>query len=876
TATGTVTGIASNGVDARNYNAAGAGDLTVSTAAVTGAIRGIFMRNAGTGATSVITTGTVTGIASNGVDARNYNAAGAGDLTVSTAAATGGAYGIFARNVGTGALSVTATGTVTGTTNNGVDARNYNAAGTGDLTVSTAAVTGGAYGIFARNVGTSALSVTATGTVMGNTSDGIRARNNNVMSTNLTVSAAAVTGNTYGIYANNAGTGPTNITVSGAVMGTTQAGIATLGVTNASVAITLAAGADVNSGTGVAITNDESDATVTLQTGSKVTGEIRLGDGSDNAILAGGDFSAVTVFDGGDDTNAADGFIDRITLQNTTATTNLANFINWEQIIVDGGSVTFTAPTLDAGDGGTNTFLSVTNGGSFIAPMTFGLNGHLMTSMGGRFVAEGGGAMATINGNVTNNGIIDMADGAVGDRVKVNGDFSGNGSLLFDTALNADPSATDHLEVTGDTAGTHTVGVNNAGGTGDVTTMGIELISVDGNSDGQFNLDGTFVTNDGKQAVVAGAFAYTLEQGANGSWNLISSMVEQPVVPVNPGNGAPVVIQPRFQPGAPIFEAFPELLHALNNLPWFRQRINVTLDEGGSDPTQSFGFGPLAYGNDEGSDSRAIWTRLVAAHQDFDPDNSSTRNSVDITHLGIETGLDVQFTDLEEGALFGGLMFSYYDADTQVRSIFGNGSIDSEAFGIGASLSWLSIDDVYVDAQVKYSSFESNLTSNTLGALTSSNDGDAWAFSLEAGQTFHLSEYTSVTPHARIYHGIVDFDTFTDPNLARVSAPNDSLTELQAGLTFNRTVMGANSYLGNLHALANISYAIDDNGQVNVSGAALNQQIDEWSFELGVGGNVQLGDNKTSLFGDITVETGLNNPGDNIGVQGSLGLSFKF
>ncbi|MEO0326954.1 MAG: hypothetical protein AAF217_00005, partial [Pseudomonadota bacterium] len=179
TATGTITGIVSNGVDAGNNNAAGAGELTVSAAAVTGAIRGIFARNAGTGVTSVTATGTVTGTASNGVDARNYNAAGAGDLTVSTAAVTGGTYGIYARNVGTGALSVTATGTVTGTGNNGVDARNYNAAGAGDLSVSTAAVTGAIKGIFAGNAGTGATSVTATGTVTGIASNGVDARNYN-------------------------------------------------------------------------------------------------------------------------------------------------------------------------------------------------------------------------------------------------------------------------------------------------------------------------------------------------------------------------------------------------------------------------------------------------------------------------------------------------------------------------------------------------------------------------------------------------------------------------------------------------------------------------------------------------------------------------
>ncbi|MGI3089802.1 MULTISPECIES: autotransporter outer membrane beta-barrel domain-containing protein, partial [Yersinia pseudotuberculosis complex] len=80
------------------------------------------------------------------------------------------------------------------------------------------------------------------------------------------------------------------------------------------------------------------------------------------------------------------------------------------------------------------------------------------------------------------------------------------------TVLGDDDSATDRLVINGDATGTTSVRVNNAGGLGDKTLNGINLITVDGLAqDDTFLLAGDYVTTDGYQAVVAGAYAYTLQ-----------------------------------------------------------------------------------------------------------------------------------------------------------------------------------------------------------------------------------------------------------------------------------------------------------------------------------------------------------------------------
>ncbi|WP_136659858.1 autotransporter outer membrane beta-barrel domain-containing protein [Nitratireductor sp. XY-223] len=174
-------------------DALGTGDLIFvdeNGAFISGGEDAIFAWNNGTGALSITTTGTV----------------------------TGGLNGIHAINSGTGGLTVEATGSVSGLgiTSAGIKADN-GASSLGDLTVSAVDATGGNTGIFAVNRGAGAANIRATGTVSGG-SIGIQAVNMS-SGTALTISAADVTGGNFGIIANNSGTGALKITTTGTVTG---------------------------------------------------------------------------------------------------------------------------------------------------------------------------------------------------------------------------------------------------------------------------------------------------------------------------------------------------------------------------------------------------------------------------------------------------------------------------------------------------------------------------------------------------------------------------------------------------------------------------------------------------------------------------------
>ncbi|WP_292632698.1 autotransporter [Mesorhizobium sp.] len=218
TATGAVTGTSGYGIYANN---SGGTDLTIEAANVSGGTSGIHAELYGTGALSITATGTVTGTAGDGIYALTLSdAISSTNLTVETANVSGGVYGIFAEHHGTGALSIIATGAVTGGTGaltGGIYAQNYGS----DLTIVAAGATGG-LGIGADQQGTGALSITATGTVRGTYASGIFAFTG-VNSSGLTINVADVSG-VVGIEAEHHGSGALSITASGQVTGEGDSG----------------------------------------------------------------------------------------------------------------------------------------------------------------------------------------------------------------------------------------------------------------------------------------------------------------------------------------------------------------------------------------------------------------------------------------------------------------------------------------------------------------------------------------------------------------------------------------------------------------------------------------------------------------------------
>lgn len=218
-ANGHAEGMGLNGIGINVRNSPTGNGLSVTSQSATGVTFGIAARNYGGGTFYLDANGHVEGTAATsiGVYART-NGTG---LNVETESVTGGNYGIRARNEGIGALDIVANGDVEGTGANSIGIYGRNFFGT-SLSVTSQGVTGGNFGIFTRNDGNGALEITANGDVEGTLNIGIFARN---YGTDLSIESEGITGGNFGINARNYGNGALGIVATGAVEGTAADGI---------------------------------------------------------------------------------------------------------------------------------------------------------------------------------------------------------------------------------------------------------------------------------------------------------------------------------------------------------------------------------------------------------------------------------------------------------------------------------------------------------------------------------------------------------------------------------------------------------------------------------------------------------------------------
>jgi hypothetical protein len=271
------------GINAVIANSNSIADLSISgSGAIFSAGEGIFAENSGTGATTVDYSGTVVSTGSGvlasssgggdvivsltevnatggtAVEALISNVAGTGAVNVTTTGAITGTTGIHTANVGSGPTTVRTTGLVTGTAGSAIVVEQTNSnspiiflLATDDMTVDIGA--GGAIGTGADAVtvstgGAGNITVTSLGPVTSDTDDGI-ATSATTGTTTININAGSVTGGEDGIDA-TATTGAIAVTLAGAadVTGEGTTGVGIFAETDGAKTITIGAGSDVTAG----------------------------------------------------------------------------------------------------------------------------------------------------------------------------------------------------------------------------------------------------------------------------------------------------------------------------------------------------------------------------------------------------------------------------------------------------------------------------------------------------------------------------------------------------------------------------------------------------------------------------------------------------
>ena len=865
--TGTGNAIASQTGGALIGNGAGGGGLAASNsgtgpgfanASMTGGSivmqgaggYGILARNRGTGAAtasmdaaaSTITTlqaGTY-GIYSAITNATNTATATTALLNGSVSTAGAGAHGLYSQTDGTGLAQVAmAAGTVTATGLNADGLRAASAGGTYQVDATGGSVTSGsgtAAAIHTLAAAGGTVNIGAAATVNGAAS-GIGIRDGDFAQTGT---------DTLG--------GNAIVTTAGTVTGD-----AILGLGNDSLALT--GGSFSGNIYGDDRTASAADGNDTFTwTGGTLAGGFYGQNGSDTALVSAPAYNGSTILDGGDDVSAADGWVDKLTLQGVTATAGGDTLRNWETITLDNTRLTLAGAPLAVGSG--------TDAGG--APM-----GLFIQPTSSVFMGQ---PAFTLTGDLHNAGLLDLRNpaGTPGNALTVNGNYAGaNGLVRINTALGSDASATDKLVVNGNTSGTTRVLVANTGGAGAATVNGIQVVQVSGtSSEGNFTL---------AAPVQAGAYEYGLHRGGrtDGDANsfYLSSVYQTPVpipVPVpgvpSPAPApvpAPEVLRPAV-PGYVMGQVATQEL-GLGLLGTLHQRV-------GEQQTLKWDH----CGCDDKAPADQAWMRLHAQRLDLDGKRQfGFEQEMQFLQLGKDLAVRYSGDAGDKSRSHTGLSVGYGRTSTNFNDRrrgeagmgYDTGKMKGQMLTLGAYHTRYADNGSYLDLVGQLHAVQNKYTDKYGGEGTQKGTGGG--LSVEVGRPWQIGDSQwLIEPQAQLSYQLTRYRGFAD-NISTVDGfTSQSLRgRLGARLAWNdKAERGEKLTRTNtFYVTANVLHEFKDPKGVTIGNTTVNEQWAKQTWaELGVGAQLPLS-KAAYLYGGVQYQRSLSGKGRE-GVSGQLGV----
>ncbi|CBG88400.1 putative outer membrane autotransporter [Citrobacter rodentium ICC168] len=367
---------------------------------------------------------------------------------------------------------------------------------------------------------------------------------------------------------------------------------------------------------------------------------------------------------------------------------------------------------------------------------------------------------------------------SVGNELLVRGNYVGNdGHIHFNTVLGDDSSLTDRMKITGNSSGTTYVHVNNVGGTGDYTVKGIELVSVDGLSDGIFRQ---------KERIVGGAYDYYLTRGKGAdykNWYLVNTKPDpepgpepspvQPPVPTPVPTPEPDT-KPAFRPEGSEYAAN---LQAANTL--FVHRLHDRLGE--------THYVDALTGEEKVT---SMWLRNVGGHTRFK--DSSGQLKTQANRYVLQLGGDIaQWSSNGENRFHLGVMGGYGNQKSNTRSGYSGYRADGSVAGYSVGLygTWLEDNNEktggYLDTWMLYSWFNNAVSGQSLSSENYKSKGVT--ASVEAGYTWKTGEKNKresyyIQPVAQLTWMGVNADDHRESNGTLVRSRGEGNIQSRLGL----------------------------------------------------------------------------------------------
>ncbi|KAA9354530.1 autotransporter outer membrane beta-barrel domain-containing protein, partial [Ochrobactrum quorumnocens] len=332
---------------------------------------------------------------------------------------------------------------------------------------------------------------------------------------------------------------------------------------------------------------------------------------------------------------------------------------------------------------------------------------------------------------------------------------------------------------------------------------------------------------------------------------------------------------PRYSAAAPVYESYLANLKALNQLPTLTQRVGDRYLDGDIQATTAANAGETT--------PSGIWGRIEGAHNRLQSASTAGDLNQNINTVILQAGLDGQFYENDKGRVIAGLTGQYGNAHSKIDNLTGDGSgtIDTQAWGLGANATFYGNNGFYLDAQAQANWYGSDLDVDAVNrGLARDNKGFGYALSLEAGQRLTLDANWSLTPQAQLMWSSVDFDSFTDSYGARISSHEGDNLNARLGLAANYQ----NSFIGAdgrkmdtaVYGIANLYQSLIGENRINYAGTRMASDDDKTWAGIGFGGRYAWADNKYALYGEGSVNTSLNHFADSYSLKGNLGFKVNW
>ncbi|WP_244581754.1 autotransporter outer membrane beta-barrel domain-containing protein [Escherichia coli] len=389
------------------------------------------------------------------------------------------------------------------------------------------------------------------------------------------------------------------------------------------------------------------------------------------------------------------------------------------------------------------------------------------------------------SGGVLNLNLLSGRQASAGNVLIIENDYAGTGGQInFNTVLAGDDSVTDKLIVRGNTDGTTFVSVNNAGGSGAQTLNGIELIHVDGQSNGDFIQNGR---------IAAGAYDYTLGrgQGSNsGNWYLTSGRNTPDPLPNPDPEPTPTPdpdSTPEPAPGGYDNDLRPEAGSYTANMVAANTMFVTRLHER---------LGPVQYTDVMTGETKntSMWMRHEGGHNRWRDGTGQlkTQGNRYVVQLG---GDIAQWgwgeTDRWHLGVMAGYGNDHNNTDSVRTGYRSKGSVNGYSTGLYAT--WFANDEThngaYLDTWAQYGWFDNHVKGDGL-------PGESWkskglTASLETGYTWKAGEFSGshgslnewyVQPQAQVVWMGVKADEHRESNGTRVESTGDGNVRTRLGV----------------------------------------------------------------------------------------------